>query len=218
MSETTFSPRQETLLAAAVRVVASSGLRGLTHRAVDAEAGLPQGTCSAYLRTRLALLTRLTEYVAAQFAHEIAALVARIEEHPAKPGYAVRETAGLLRGWLATPELLLVRMELAIEGSRQPAVAEIFARQSQQLVDVVEHAIDSVGHERAAAPGPSPGWRELPDHRLRAVTLIASIDGVLLRALSRHPDERDAGLRASLALLMDALLDETSAPDPGSPV
>lgn len=214
MSGTTFSPRQQTLLAAAVRVVATSGLRGLTHRAVDAEAGLPQGTCSAYLRTRLALLTRLTEYVAAQFAHEIGALAARIEEHPAEPGYAVRETAGLLRGWLATPELLLVRMELAIEGSRQPAVAEIFARQSQQLVDVVEHAMDSVGHERAA----TPGHRELPDHRLRAVTLIASIDGVLLRALREEPDEREAGVRASLALLMDALLDETSSADPGPPV
>ena len=56
-----FSPRQEQLLSAGVRVVAHSGLRGLTHRAVDAEAGLPQGSCSAYMRTRLALLTRLTD-------------------------------------------------------------------------------------------------------------------------------------------------------------
>ena len=40
------------------------GLRGLTHRAVDREAGLPEGSCSAYLRTRQALVLALTEYVA----------------------------------------------------------------------------------------------------------------------------------------------------------
>ena len=54
---TTFSTRERVLLAAAVRVLATGGLRGLTHRAVDSEAGLPQGSCSAYMRTRLALLT-----------------------------------------------------------------------------------------------------------------------------------------------------------------
>src|SRR6478735_1363909 len=67
-----FTPRQQQLLAAAARVVARSGLRGLTHRAVDAEAGLPEGSCSAYMRTRVALLTRLTEYVTSQFARDIA--------------------------------------------------------------------------------------------------------------------------------------------------
>src|ERR1700712_1306536 len=67
----TFSVRQQGLLSAAVRVVARSGLRGLTHRAVDREAGLPEGSCSAYMRTRLALLTRLTEYVISQFARDV---------------------------------------------------------------------------------------------------------------------------------------------------
>ena len=36
----TLSPRMLLILEAATRVVASRGMRGLTHRAVDAEAGL----------------------------------------------------------------------------------------------------------------------------------------------------------------------------------
>ena len=190
-----FSPRQQRLLAAAVRVVASGGLRGLTHRAVDAEAGLPLGTCSAYMRTRLALLTRLTEYVAAQFAEDIASLTGRIEDHVGQEGYAVQQTGAMLRSWLAEPDLLLVRMELSIEGARQPAVAEIFAAQSRQLVDIVQHALDAAGHDH----GPT-----------RAVTLIAALDGVLLRALREEPSDRTAFLGDSVGLLMQALAGEAS--------
>ena len=48
----TLSPRRRQLLEAALHVIADEGLRGLTHRAVDRRAGLPEGSCSAYLRTR----------------------------------------------------------------------------------------------------------------------------------------------------------------------
>src|SRR4051812_15692979 len=62
--------RMELLLEAALHVVAGHGLRGLTHRAVDREAGLPEGSCSAYLRTRRALVTALTSYVATGVTHD----------------------------------------------------------------------------------------------------------------------------------------------------
>ena len=41
---------------AAIDVLGRDGLRALTHRAVDARAGLPQGTCSYHHRTRRSLL------------------------------------------------------------------------------------------------------------------------------------------------------------------
>ena len=41
------SPRRRLLVNAAIEVVAANGLRGLTHRAVDREAGLPEGSCSS---------------------------------------------------------------------------------------------------------------------------------------------------------------------------
>lgn len=192
-----FTARQEQLLAAATRVVARGGMRGLTHRAVDAEAGLPEGSCSAYMRTRAALLTRLTEYVTSQFALDISDLTQRIEEHATVDGYVVRETLAMLRSWLQDTDLLLVRMELTIEGARQPAVAEILQVQWVQLVQIVEHAMEATGKEH------SP---------VRARTLLAAIDGVLLRAVREDPSDRAQFLRESLELLMTSLVGKSTEP------
>ena len=193
--EIPFTARQEQLLSAAARVVARSGLRGLTHRAVDAEAGLPQGSCSAYMRTRVALLTRLTDYVTSRFAEDISDLTRRIERHAAVEGYVVRETVAMLRSWLQDPDLLLVRMELTIEGSRQPAVAEILQVQWVQMVEIVEHAMEATGGDHTPA---------------RARTLLAAIDGVLLRAVRERPQDRARFLRDSLEILMSALVGKST--------
>jgi DNA-binding transcriptional regulator YbjK len=193
--EIRFTVRQERLLAAAARVVARSGLRGLTHRAVDAEAGLPEGSTSAYMRTRIALLTRLTEYVTSRFAQDISDLTQRIEKHAAIDGYVVQQTVAMLRSWLQDPDLLMVRMELTIEGSRQPEVAEILQVQWVQLVDIVEHAMEATGKEH------SP---------VRARTLLAAIDGVLLRAMREDPKDRALFLRDTLELLMTSLVGKST--------
>jgi DNA-binding transcriptional regulator YbjK len=49
--------RRSLLLDAAIRVLGTRGLRQLTHRTVDAEAELPQGSASNYFRTREALIS-----------------------------------------------------------------------------------------------------------------------------------------------------------------
>jgi len=186
-----FTARESVLLAAAVHVVASAGLRGLTHRAVDRAAGLPEGSCSAYMRTRAALLTRLAEFVIARFAEDITELARRITEHAGEPGYAPAQTVAMLRSWLSQPDLLLVRMELTIEGTRQPAVARVMQTQAERLTDVVEEAMCAAGHEHG---------------RDRAVTLISSIDGLLLRAVREPEDQRERLVDQSLRLLMGALV------------
>ncbi|MFD2416979.1 TetR/AcrR family transcriptional regulator [Amycolatopsis pigmentata] len=48
--------RRQQALDAAIRVLGTHGARRLTHRAVDAEAGLPAGSASNYFRTREALV------------------------------------------------------------------------------------------------------------------------------------------------------------------
>jgi AcrR family transcriptional regulator len=48
--------RRDQLADAAIEVLAQDGARGLTHRAVDAAAGVPSGTTSRYFRTREALV------------------------------------------------------------------------------------------------------------------------------------------------------------------
>lgn len=47
----------------AIEVVARDGIRALTHRAVDSEAGLPSGSTSYYCRTRAQLLSLTVERV-----------------------------------------------------------------------------------------------------------------------------------------------------------
>ena len=62
--------RREELGDAAIAVVASAGLKGLTHRAVDATADVPAGTTSNYFRTRQALVAAVAERIEARD-HEI---------------------------------------------------------------------------------------------------------------------------------------------------
>ena len=56
--------RKTRLADAAIDVLGRDGLRALTHRAVDARAGLPQGTCSYHHRTRRSLLAAVLHRIA----------------------------------------------------------------------------------------------------------------------------------------------------------
>jgi AcrR family transcriptional regulator len=53
--------RREHILDAAITVLGESGMHGLTHRTVDAAAGLPAGSTSNHFRTRDALLCAVVE-------------------------------------------------------------------------------------------------------------------------------------------------------------
>jgi DNA-binding transcriptional regulator YbjK len=55
--------RRARLADAAIELLAREGARGVTHRAVDAEAAEPPGTTSRYFRTREALLAAAVERV-----------------------------------------------------------------------------------------------------------------------------------------------------------
>ncbi|HEY5155559.1 MAG TPA: TetR family transcriptional regulator, partial [Acidimicrobiales bacterium] len=53
--------RRTVLLDAALELVGTEGMRGLTHRAVDAAAAVPAGSTSNYFRTRDALILGIVE-------------------------------------------------------------------------------------------------------------------------------------------------------------
>lgn len=195
------SPRLRELLDAAVTVVAASGLRGLTHRAVDAAAGLPQGTCSAYLRTRLALLTALAQHVAARLEADIAALSRRVADHPGDHDYAADQTTALFAAWLRDRDILLCRLEMAVAAAHIPEVAEVFTAWRGRLVDVVADTLMTGDREYC---------------RARAETLVAALDGVLLSAALRPPRGRRAYLLRTVSTLMAALAStgEAAPPEP----
>lgn len=183
------SPRITQLLEAGVEVVAAHGLRGLTHRAVDRQAGLPEGSCSAYLRTRLALLTGLAEYVSARMADDVRTLTRLINDQPGDAEHAVRETTRMFVGWLAHPELLQTRLELSLEGQRQPQLAMVSLAGSRQLLEIVAEVMVTAGH---------------PDPIDRASTLIAAMDGVLMQTLREPADRQRTFVERSLDVLISS--------------
>ncbi|MFI1825549.1 TetR/AcrR family transcriptional regulator [Streptomyces sp. NPDC020412] len=109
----------------ALRLLAERGMRGLTHRAVDEAAGLPQGSTSNSARTRLALLEAAVGRLADREAR-----VLGLDELP-RPGSDIEEFTDALA--LALHRLLtqhrplvLARYELALEATRRPELRTVF--------------------------------------------------------------------------------------------
>ncbi|WP_154402645.1 TetR/AcrR family transcriptional regulator [Nocardioides speluncae] len=184
------SPRMKVLMDASIAVVGAHGTRGLTHRAVDREVGLPEGSCSAYLRTRQALLVALTRYVAAQLSADVSELGEELAGCPGDDPRAVEATTRLILKWLDSPGLVVTRLELATEASRNPELADLFADWRRDLVTLVDDIVAASGKEHSAS---------------RAETLVAAYDGTLLGALLKPPTERPDYVRDRISMLMGSL-------------
>ena len=119
--------RREQLLEAALRVIAEQGMRGLTHRAVEAEAGVPHGSTTYYFGTRHDLMTALTTYIAERSLREIRPLAQQMTLRLAdrsKP-VDIPEIARGLLSWIDNyGPLELVRYELQVSGARDPLMKQ----------------------------------------------------------------------------------------------
>ena len=188
-AEPSLSPRRRQLVEAALHVVAKHGLRGLTHRAVDRRAGLPQGSCSAYLPTRRALQGALAEHVAGTLADDVALLTEDLRACPPGDDRGVELTGRLFRRWLDERELLLARVELSLEASRDPELAVLLETWRARLVTAVAGLMAARGRRHSDA---------------RAEALVASFDGILFAALLKPERQQRAFLERSLDLLMTA--------------
>lgn len=63
--------RRDELAEAGVRLLARDGIRALTHRAVDVEAGLPAGSTTYYARTRRELTGLVVAHITEQLASDL---------------------------------------------------------------------------------------------------------------------------------------------------
>ncbi|KIF02832.1 TetR-family transcriptional regulator [Streptomyces sp. RSD-27] len=187
------APDRRTLIAdTAIGLVASSGLRGLTHRAVDGAAGLPAGSTSYYFRTRTALIAacyrRLAELDVADGPQRL----------PADRDGAARALGALLHHWLTAGRARqLARFELSLEAARNPEL-EPDLREAGRAV-----------RARAAAVLAALGAREPQES---AELLAAWADGLLYDrlagALARsRPAPDPAELTATARRMLDAVLD-----------
>ena len=173
------SPRMLLILESATRVVAVGGMRGLTHRAVDTEAELPQGSTSGYLRTRLALVTALAEFIAAGLIDSVEELVG--QQRAGESESAVIEHAlDLFAGWLREPDALLAKAELAQEATRQPEIAAALEPARQRIVGIVAEILTHAG---------------VDDVDASSQAIIAAMEGVLGSALTRPVAERETYVR-----------------------
>ncbi|MGW4247884.1 TetR/AcrR family transcriptional regulator [Nocardia sp. NPDC004722] len=172
MTET--ADRRTRLADAAIDTLAGAGLRGLTHRAVDHAAGLPEGSCSNHFRTREALLEAAVDRLAERDALALA-------RHPlaaTDPDEVARLLTDLVIGQTTADRApLLARYELSLESTRRPALrkalresglrfrahaAALLAGLGADEPELHAHAfvacLDGIMFDRAAGAGePDPG-------------------------------------------------------------
>jgi DNA-binding transcriptional regulator YbjK len=128
--------RRNALADAAIEVLGTAGIHKLSHRAVDERAGLPAGTAANYVPRRDDLLAAAAErvaelHVAEMTAADRAAIASAGDPSGAPAGPDA--LAGLIGASLheaATRHRTryLAAYELALESTRQPALAEAMAR------------------------------------------------------------------------------------------
>ncbi|MFJ8753112.1 TetR/AcrR family transcriptional regulator [Streptomyces sp. NPDC102441] len=110
--------RAELIADAALALLAERGMRGLTHRAVDEQAGLPQGSTSNHARTRQALLEAAVRRLAELEARVLAPGELLTSGDPAQAAAGLAHA--LHRYLTGSTELLVCRYELALEATRRP--------------------------------------------------------------------------------------------------
>lgn len=116
--------RRDLLADAAITVLARDGGRGLTHRAVDREAAVPEGTTKNYFPSR----ERLLEAAARRTAELHRAAVDQLRRttpHGVNPRQVSQLYPALLRRAVGTdPTHMLAMLELYLEAVRRPGVRD----------------------------------------------------------------------------------------------
>ncbi len=175
---TPLTDRRAAIAGAALDVLEAEGGRGLTHRAVDRRAALPQGSTSNYFQTREALLTAALHRLVELEQPSVRAMEALVPHGPYDPRRAAELVADLVRSWL-TPEragLALARYELFLEARRRPQFQLALDEVRRSYLLLVEQLL------------PTAGCRDPHRH---APQLLALLDGLVLNQLLQPATELD---------------------------
>lgn len=196
--------RRTTLADAAITLLGTSGAKGLTHRAVDAVAGLPEGSTSFHCRTRDELV-KLTLRRHAEL--DLADLQADAQAMQSGELTFARFLDVLLQRigeWTCPPRRphLLARFELLLMASRNPELAHAMSEQRQLFLQATAFALKRLGVPRPEAAAPR---------------LVAAVDGILLDSIHATHVRGPAALSAALSqdeqrrLLQAAILADAAA-------
>ncbi|WP_037782016.1 MULTISPECIES: TetR/AcrR family transcriptional regulator [Kitasatospora] len=132
------TPHRPTLIAdTAIALIAERGLRGLTHRAVDEEAGLPAGSTSNLARTRAALLDLALARIVERETEGSPVTAGELPDGAEARELLVQGGADLLHRALTVGRTLtLARLELALEATRRPELRTGYDRLGARFTDL----------------------------------------------------------------------------------
>jgi DNA-binding transcriptional regulator YbjK len=156
--------RRTRLADAAISTLAREGSRGLTHRAVDRTAGVPEGSTSYYFRTRLDLLRAIVRRMSELDTASVPTLA-----HADGEQFATALAAAVHGLMTDGRERQLARYELALEATRRPELRDALVADAVPILDRLTGQLAALG---------------LPDAGQRAQDLLVFVDGLLLSRLT----------------------------------
>ncbi|MFJ6050845.1 TetR/AcrR family transcriptional regulator [Streptomyces sp. NPDC092307] len=128
--------RRAALLDAAIEVLAREGSRGLTLRAVDAEAGVPTGTASNYFANRSQLLVQILHRTRERLVPDPADLVGPLDTEVL--------LTRLLDRMRRERSVHIAMLELRLEGTRRPELqTELASFQGLELEANIRWHLDA---------------------------------------------------------------------------
>jgi DNA-binding transcriptional regulator YbjK len=189
MSSPERSERRQRLLEEALRLVSDSGLGAVTHRNVEQAAGAPHGSVTYWFGSREGLISALIEWLCAESERQARAIATPVQQQlAAGQTLDIDAIAAALSAWMdGTATHQLARMELELQGAREPAHAERMTQAAQVFWDMCAAIAEGLGSED-------------PDRDGRAMAVM--LDGLLLDRLAHPPQSQDvvvASLRWLLA-------------------
>ncbi|MGW4798796.1 TetR/AcrR family transcriptional regulator [Nonomuraea sp. NPDC004297] len=141
--------RRQALIDAAIEVLAKEGARGLTFRAVDAEAAVPPGTASNYFANRDDLFTQVGGRIYERLLPDEATIARSREGVPDQTRYAelMHEVVGRVSAFNSG---YLALLELRLESTRRPELRAVLTKRIREDIDA------NIGHHAASGlPGDS---------------------------------------------------------------
>ncbi|MFJ8885527.1 TetR/AcrR family transcriptional regulator [Streptomyces sp. NPDC102402] len=147
--------RRASLVDASIEVLAREGARGLTFRAVDAEAAVPTGTASNYFANRDDLLTQAAARVYERLQPDGATVERQRSAPRDRETYTVlmRELIGRISAFRTG---YLALLELRLESTRRPALRAVLTEQVRADVEA-----NVAYHEASGLPGDATAVRLL---------------------------------------------------------
>jgi AcrR family transcriptional regulator len=191
------SDRRVRLLEETLRLVSEGGLGAVSHRSVEQAAGAPHGSVTYWFGSREGLIVALVDWLCAESERQVRAIAAPVQEQVAAgETLDINAIAAALTAWMdAGARLHLARMELELQGARDPAHAARMTQCAEVFWDMCATIARGLGSEDPARDG-------------RAMAIM--LDGVLLDRLA-HPPQDDDVVVASVGWLLSGVPSQAAA-------